>query len=305
MLLNLSVSGVPFCGADIGGFLDNTTPELFVRWLQMAAFTPFFRNHSNLHTIDQEPWAFGPKIESICRRFIELRYQLLPCLYGLFAQAHLRGAPIMRPLFWHYQNDAAAVAAGDQFLLGADLLVAPILRQGATARSVYLPPGVWFDYWSGERHEGGRHILAKAPLEVIPLFVRGGAIMPMGSVRQFVGGQAWETVNLHIWPGGNGVLDWYEDDGQSMRHAAGEFSERRIAVQNIGRGGTIRFSPARGNWRESVKTWRVILRNASRRFSVTVNGQPAASHLDSATRICAFEFPNRREAIRIELSREK
>lgn len=118
MFLNLSISGLAFCGGDIGGFLDNTTPELLLRWFQMATFTPFYRNHTNIKTIDQEPWAFGPKVEAICRRYIELRYQLLPYLYGLFSEAHRNGTPIMRPLFWHYQDDPVATAAGDQFMLG-------------------------------------------------------------------------------------------------------------------------------------------------------------------------------------------
>src|SRR5262249_45592182 len=115
MCLNLGVSGVAFCGSDIGGFLDNATPELLVRWTQMAAFTPLFRNHSNKGTIDQEPWALGPVAEAICRRYIELRYQLLPYLYTLLAEAGRTGTPIMRPMFWHYANDSVAVAAGDQF----------------------------------------------------------------------------------------------------------------------------------------------------------------------------------------------
>src|SRR5207253_2067208 len=111
------VSGVPFCGADVGGFHDSTTGELLARWTQLGAFTPFFRNHSNIGTMDQEPWAFGPKIEAICRQYIELRYQLLPYLYGLFVQAHRHGTPIMRPLFWQFQNDPVALPIHDQFML--------------------------------------------------------------------------------------------------------------------------------------------------------------------------------------------
>src|SRR5262249_42588656 len=147
MLLNLGVSGVPFCGSDVGGFLENCSPELFARWFQFAAFTPFFRNHSNLGTTDQEPWSFGRPVEALCRHYLDLRYQLLPLLYALLAEARATGAPIMRPLFWHYQNDPIAAACGDQFLMGRDVLVAPVLRQGAAARSVYLPNDVWFNFW--------------------------------------------------------------------------------------------------------------------------------------------------------------
>ncbi|MDB6110825.1 MAG: alpha-glucosidase [Pedosphaera sp.] len=301
MFLNLSVSGLPFCGGDIGGFMDNTTPELLVRWLQMATFTPFYRNHSNLGTIDQEPWAFGPKVESICRRYIELRYQLLPYLYGLFVEAHHHGTPIMRPLFWHYQDDAAAVAAGDQFMLGPDLLVAPILRQGATARSVYLPHGNWFNFWTGESHAGGRNILAPAPVDVIPLFVRAGAMLPMSAVQQFVGEKPVETVNLHLWPGAESVLNWHEDDGISMGYAAGELSERQIKAAIGQRGGTLQFSPTKGSRAGDIKTWRVILRGVTRQFRIKLNGRPVASHFDPTTGICAFEFRNSSSAMEIRL----
>ncbi|MDB6017184.1 MAG: alpha-glucosidase [Pedosphaera sp.] len=301
MFLNLSISGLPFCGGDIGGFLDNTTPELLVRWLQMATFTPFYRNHSNIGTIAQEPWAFGSKVESICRRYIELRYQLLPYLYGLFVEAHRFGAPIMRPLFWHYQDDATAVATGDQFLLGRNLLVAPILRQGATARSVYLPRGVWFNFWTGERHEGGQHIVATAPMELIPLFARAGAIVPMSAVQQFVGEKPVDTINLHLWPGAAGALNCYEDDGASMGYTTGDFSQRKIEANFHPRGGTIKFSPVIGNRPGEVKTWRLILRDSSRKFRAQINGRPIATHFDRTTNICVLEFGESPSAMNIRL----
>src|ERR1051326_8858560 len=167
MLLNLGLSGAPFCGADVGGFLGNATGELLARWTQLAAFTPLFRNHSNKGTHRQEPWAFGPRIEATCTRYITLRYQLIPYMYLCFLEAHSTGAPIMRPLLWHYQDDPVAVDTHDEFLVGKDLLVAPIVRQGAVERSVYLPRGLWYDFWTGKAHEGAQHILAKARLETI------------------------------------------------------------------------------------------------------------------------------------------
>jgi len=291
MFLNLSVSGVPFCGGDIGGFIDNTTPELFLRWLQFATFTPFYRNHSNLGTIEQEPWAFGRNTESIARKFIELRYQLLPYLYGLFAQAHREGTPIMRPLFWHYQNDPVAVAASDQFLLGENLLIAPILRQGATARSVYLPRGVWFDFWSGQKSAGGQHVIAHAPLETIPIFVRAGAIVPMLAVQQFVGEKMPDVVNLHCWPGA-GELDWYEDDGQSLAFAAGEFSRRKIKSRWGEKGGTLRLGTTVGSFPSQAKNWRVVLRGIGGKFSVQADGKNLRSRFDPATQVGSFEVSN-------------
>jgi alpha-glucosidase len=299
MLLNLGVSGVPFCGADVGGFHGNTTGELLARWTELAAFTPFFRNHSNLGTIDQEPWAFGARIEAICRRYIELRYQFLPYFYSLFVEAHPRGAPIMRPLYWHYPNDAAAAASGDQFLLGADLLVAPILRQGATARSVYLPAGIWFDFWTGEGLRGGRHVLADAPLDRLPLFVRAGAILPAIPVQQFVGERAMREANLHIWPSNSGRLPWYEDDGVSLGWLRGECSERVISFVTHKHTTHCQFASVQGAFPTAVRRWRIQLRNVSRPVHPRIDGRAIPVTFHQEWRLCSFEFANRAEAFEV------
>ncbi len=298
MCLNLGLSGLAFCGSDVGGFMDNTSPELLARWTQMAAFTPFFRNHSNNRTIDQEPWALGTRTEQVCRRYIELRYQLLPYLYSLFIAAHRTGAPIIRPLLWHYQDDPIAVAAGDQFLLGPNLLVAPVLRQGAVARSVYLPRGAWYDFWIGQRYEGARHVVAEAPLEIIPLFVHAGAIVPFGPVQQYVGENEPGTVNLHVWPGAPGKLNWYEDDGFSMSYTTGNFHEREVTF-TPGRSGVLRLGAAKGAYASRVRTWRVILRETERRRGAVVNGRKVAVRFDAGARLLALEIPNSAEPLTI------
>jgi alpha-glucosidase len=300
MLLNLGVSGLAFCGSDVGGFLDHCTPELLARWTQMAAFTPFFRNHSNRGTVDQEPWAFGPETEAICRRYIELRYQLLPYLYGLFVEAHGRGTPIMRPMFWHYQDDPVAVATGDQFLLGSDLLVAPILRQGSVARSVYLPAGVWFNFWTGERLVGPQHIVAHAPLDTLPLFVRGGAVIPMAPLQQYAGQRPLDTINLHLWPGTPCVLPWYEDDGNSLAYEYGGFHERDLVCSSGLLRGSLQFRPASGKFPSAVKRWRVLLRAASHRYRIKINGGTVQGRFNPTTAVCAFEFPNTAAAIDVQ-----
>ena len=178
--LNLSLSGVAFCGPDVGGFSWNCTGELLARWTQAGAFFPFFRNHSAQGTRRQEPWTFGPEVEAICKQYITLRYQLLPYLYGLFLEAARDGAPIMRPLFWEFPDDRPGYAIDDQFLLGPALLVAPVLRQAARQRAVWLPSGAdWYDFWTKQKHAGGQSITAPAPLETMPLFVRAGTILPL------------------------------------------------------------------------------------------------------------------------------
>ena len=292
LLLNLSLSGVAFCGCDTGGFLDDASGELLARWTQLAAFTPFFRNHSNLGTRAQEPWAFGPHIEAICRQYIELRYQLHPYLYGLFAEAHRHGTPIMRPLAWHWQNDPVAVATADQFMLGASLLVAPILRPAATARAVYLPVGNWFDFWTGRAYRGPQQVLAAADLPTLPLFVRAGTILPLAALRQHLSGPPPEVINLHLWPGAPGELLWHEDDGLSQAYTTGGCLERRVTFRPRRRGGVLELSPVVGGYASPVRRWRILLRATERPYRVAVNGRRQAGRFDPETRLFAFETPN-------------
>jgi len=300
MLLNLSLSGVAFCGADVGGFLDNCTGELLARWTQMAAFTPFFRNHANNDSRPQEPWAFGPSVEARCRDAIALRYQLLPYLNCLFAEAHRTGTPILRPLLWHHPNDPAAVACEDQFLLGESLLVAPILRPEARVRSVYLPVGQWFDFWSGGLYDGGQHVLIEAVPEHIPVFVRGGSVVPTGAPRQFISGEADPVMNLHVWPHGRSAFTWQEDDGESLGYERGELAMRTIEFVDRGPRRELVLGTTQGAWPSRVKTWRIVLRSARRAYRVWVNGSRVEAGFEPELGVCLFEVVNAPGELRIK-----
>jgi len=290
MLLNLSVSGVPFCGCDAGGFLDNCTPELFVRWMQCAAFMPFFRSHTNLGTIDQEPWSFGPEAEAIVRHYIELRYQLMPCLYSLFAEASRSSTPIIRPLFWHYADDLTAVDTSDQFLLGRDLMVAPILKQGGVARCVYLPDGEWHDFWGGEKLAGRQHLVAPAPLQFLPLFVRAGATIPFGDAQQFAGEKPLKTVTLHHWLGGAGSFDFYDDDGASMGFENGDFMCRSVLTASSDSGGKLIMAKPAGNYRSPITRWRIVLHGLKAKPRFKLNGKRIATLTDPKTGLPSCEW---------------
>src|SRR5713226_5497952 len=185
MCLNIGMSGVPFVGVDIGGFWNASNGELLVRFAQLAALLPFCRNHNAQNQPDQEPWVFGEPYESAYRTAIELRYRLMPYLYTLFHAAATSGAPIMRPLYYHYPQDEQACDIESEFLLGDSLLSAPIFDQGATSRSVYLPAGSWFDYWTGEEYPGAGWSEVPAPLERWPLLVRGNTIIPGGPLMHY------------------------------------------------------------------------------------------------------------------------
>jgi alpha-glucosidase len=208
----------------------------------------------------------------------------------------------MRPLFWRYQNDPVAVACADQFLLGDDLLVAPVLRAGAVARSVYLPNDVWYDFWTGERFEGGDHVLADAPLDRIPLFVRAGALIPMGRERQSIGpGDDEGQVQLHVWPGHSGALEWYEDDGTTMQHESGRFHRRSVTNTGRGRRQTLRFGKSAGQFESRVRSWRLVVWNATAKSKVKVDGK--ALELDvSEEGLLKADIPNGPAAFTVEIT---
>jgi alpha-glucosidase len=230
MFQSLGLSGEPFVGADAGGFIGRTDAELLTRWYQIAFLTPFCRNHAQRDAYDHEPWRFGAYYEGIIRKYLKLRYRFLPFLYTALEEAHRTGVPIFRPLLLNYQNDANTLAIDDEFMVGSDLLVAPILKPGSTGRLVYLPEGAWFDYWTGRQTAGGRMIHVDAPLETVPLYVRGGAIIPMGPEMNYVGEKASDPLTFEIYPDaqGNARTSLYEDDGVSPAYRNGV--ERRTSV---------------------------------------------------------------------------
>ena len=260
LCLGMGISGVPLVGTDIGGFGGDCDDELLARWTQMGALMPFCRNHSAWNTIPQEPWARGPRVEAVCREYIRLRYRLLPFLYNLFVEAHRTGLPAMRPLFLEYPQDAATYHLADQFLLGRDLLVAPVYQPGATHRLVYLPAGTWIDYWTGSCLPGPRWLAAEAPLERLPIYVRGGAIIPLHPVRSHVGPQPPGELILELYPhaedgraddagAATSHLDFYEDDGHSNDYLRGICSVTHVRAVYHPRGLQIEVGDPEGSYR--------------------------------------------------------
>ena len=243
MLLNLGLSGVPFVGADAGGFQDNASPELFARWFQYASMTPFFRCHSADGTRRHEPWAFGAEIEAACRKAAIQRYELMPYLYRCFHEAALTGAPVMRPLFWEFDDDQESFRINDQFLLGPSLLVAPVIQPGAGARAVYLPPGEWECRETGARYRGPRYILADSPLDVLPVYVRCPSVIPAACSHAHTGSACWDPLILHAYVIENEnqeiPCEVYEDDGYSLAYRRGAYRITRWTFSMDG-GGALR-----------------------------------------------------------------
>ena len=264
--LNHSLSLSPYWGSDIGGFYPNEelTAELYIRWFQFAAFTPSFRAHGRTWWT-RLPWGWGldemgPEehrtnplaselnnraIEGIARKYAELRYRLLPYNYALAWQARNTGLPLMRALWLHYPQDAAAAAIGTEYLWGRDLLVAPVVRPGTMVREVYLPRGLWYDWWSGEQQPGGGTVTRVVDLETMPLYVRAGAIIPLDPVRQYISQEVSEPTELRVFRGSDGEFTLYDDDGTTLNYLEGRATLTRVSWNDDA--ATLTIAPEHGD----------------------------------------------------------
>jgi len=247
--LNFTASGMPYWDTDIAGFFSPAIPadyhaahkplidgsdvrgtignyedypELFVRWFEWGSFQPVMRAHGE--RTHNEVWSYGKQAEPILAKYLKLRYQLLPYTYSVAHRSYQTGAPYMRALFMDFPNDAKAADIPDEYMYGPAFLVAPVTEQGATHRTVYLPAGYdWYNYWTNERLHGGETILADAPIDRLPLFVKAGSIVPLGSSVQSA--QQRQTIaSLRVYPGANGAFTLFQDDGSTYAYETSDGS---------------------------------------------------------------------------------
>ena len=249
VMLNLSISGQPFVGTDIGGFVGSPDGELYARWLQLGVFSPLMRTHTEWGSKDQEPWSYGPTYENINKATIELRYKLLPYIYDAMAQASATGVPPMRPLAFEYPDVVGFLTEGTQFMFGDDLLIAPVLWPGATNREVRLPKGGWYDYWSGKKYEGNTSVTVGAPINRIPIFVKAGAILPMQQVLQYSDQAPIDPLTLTFYPTDSSSSEYYEDDGHSFAYEKGEYLKRVFGQKKTERSMEILIGRVEGSYR--------------------------------------------------------
>ena len=201
----------------IGNYEDY--PELFVRWFEWGAFQPVMRVHGERD--HNEVWSYGKRAEPILAKYLKLRYQLLPYTYSVAYRSYQTGAPYMRALFMDFPEDPKVADIPDEYMYGPAFLVAPVTDQGATRRAVYLPAGCdWYNYWTNERLHGGQTIMADAPIETLPLFVRAGSIVPLGSEVESTR-QPQTIASVRVYPGANGDFTLFQDDGTTYKYANG------------------------------------------------------------------------------------
>ena len=231
-LCSLGMCGMSMVGTDIGGFLRDTTPELLVRWVEAALFSPVFRNHCDKPSRRQEPWQFDEKTLDIYRKFVKLHYSFIPYIYDLLFEGEKTGLAVMRSLALHYEDDPIALGCDSQYLVGENLLCAPVLEHKETTRQVYLPRGEWYDFFTGKKFKGARHIVAKAPLDFLPLYAKSGAIIPLYPDIQSTDEKV-DSLTLKIFPG-NGKYIHYEDDGESFDYRDGAYNSYEFTIDEKG-----------------------------------------------------------------------
>lgn len=229
MNANLGISGFSFVGNDVSGFGLDSSEELFIRWMEMGPFIPIFRNHSNMYTRRQEPWAFGPRAEKIAKKSIELRYELLPYIYDLYYISHKEGLPIFRPMIMEYEKDMNLLNMREQFMLGENMIVAPVLYEGERSKTVYLPKGSWFNYFTREKLQGGKWYKLPCELDEILVFVKEGAIIPTYNKKFRNVKERPKNILLKVF-GENAKGFHYNDDGHTMEYLEGKYTYMDIKV---------------------------------------------------------------------------
>ena len=234
--LDFSASGLPYWTTDAGGFFrpgagqytDPAYLERFLRWLEFSTFTPLMRVHG--YQTDTEFWHFGPQVESVARKYLDLRYQMFPYLYSEAAAVTMRGSTLLRPLVMDFASDPKALQQNYEFMFGHELLVAPVIGPSTVRMSVYLPqsPYGWFNFWTGEHVPGGETRITDAKLDQIPLFVPAGSILPFGSKEQYISEKPSDPIELRIYPGADATFTLYEDEGTNYNYEQGAFSSIQL-----------------------------------------------------------------------------
>ncbi|MEO9869439.1 glycoside hydrolase family 31 protein [Ekhidna sp.] len=259
MVNSLGLSGVPFSGYDVGGFAGNGQSNLFARWIQVGAFSPFFRGHSMINSHDSEPWSYGEEVEEISKNYIRLRYKLLPYIYGAFLRASETGIPITKSLCIDYTQDAKIYESDyeNQYLFGESILVAPLASDQRYGK-VYLPAGEWYEFFTDEKLKGGNEMIREYALEHLPLFIKASSIIPVYSDVTLNSKDIGENLELHIYKGSeSNQVEYYEDDGVSHDNENGAYHRRKIHFNP--EGNSIKILKAQGDYKSKIKNLKIVL----------------------------------------------
>lgn len=282
--LNFSISGIPYWSADIGGFFggdpkDPEYAELFTRWYQFAVFNPMFRVHGT--GAGKEPWAFDLATRTRLKDYATLRYRLLPYIYSTSWEVTSRAGTMMRPLVMDFRLDPVALAIRDQYMFGRALLVSPVVQQHADVRTVYLPQGTWYDFWTGTKIIGGKFIAAKAGIDTIPVHVRAGTILPLGPELSYADQQSATPLELRVYPGRDGSFELYDDEGDGNAYEHGARATIRLAWDDARR--TLNIGAREGNFPGMArsKAMRIVCAVGRESAPVEYTGSPLSVMMDA------------------------
>jgi alpha-glucosidase len=308
MIQNIGVSGYPIVGADIGGYKGSPQPDLLTKWLELGAFNPIYRDHTEKGTADQEPWVHGPEHEAIRKRYIEERYRLLPYIYTSMEETTRDGLPLMRPMFLEYPEQEPLVTEGDwansQYLFGHDLLVAPEPYEFVQEYRTMLPAGnLWYDYWTGKQLQPGT-IKVKPALDTLHVYVRGGAIIPRQPLVQTTAEKPQGSLDLRVYPDRTCQGSLYMDDGLSFDYAKGKYLRVDYSCEAYEDALRLNISPPKGSftpWFSQIQT--TIYGVKQQPKTVTLNGGPlSAASYDASSQSLRLQFPNPSQGAELRLT---
>jgi alpha-glucosidase (family GH31 glycosyl hydrolase) len=244
--LNIGLSGVGHWAHCMGGFEHPADPELYIRWVQFGMFSPVALVFGMDHPGYKEPWNYGDDALRNFKKYDSLRYQLLPYIYSNAYQTYKTGKPLMQALVLNYQDDENVYEIGDQYLFGNDLMVCPVTTKGAQTRTVYLPEGEWYDWWTGKKYSGKQYIHVVTPLDSLPIFAKAGAIIPMQPAMKYVGEKPVDVITLDVFPGDSSSFELYEDDGTSLNYQQNEFALTKITSKRVAKRLTLKIEKPEG-----------------------------------------------------------
>ncbi|HKI44873.1 MAG TPA: glycoside hydrolase family 31 protein [Balneolales bacterium] len=313
MVMSLGLAGVPDAGFDIGGFNGSPTGQMYMRFLQIGIFMPFCRTHTSIDTRRQEPWSYGQMYEYINKKMIQLRYKLLPVLYTSFYEHTVNGSPIIRPLSWDYQSNQKVWGIDNQFMFGDHMMVAPVVDKDANQRTLYLPKGTWYQFFTNKKYEGDQTITVNAPIDAVnvydkvfthpyaglPLFVQAGAVIPMQEVQQYVGQKDITNMNLRVYDGASRKSELYEDDGHSQNYRNGDYRLTTFSTESSAKELSVKVAMD-GKYEGGAKTftWEVYGID-EKPAEVKIDGKGIDFTYDEATHTVSFKTDARPMSVEI------
>lgn len=301
MPVNIGLSGQPFIGSDVGGFMNGEpSNEMYIRWMQLGSFTPFFRGHSSIDTKAREPWAFNEFTEENARQAIQLRYKLLPFWYNEFFNSSKTGLPIMRAMFLNYQDDQNCynLDAQYQFMIGENLLVAPVVTSTDKTKKFYLPKGKWYDWMNNKVETGGEYKIIEVPINKIPLFIKEGGMIPMQEVQNYVGEKNIEQLELVIFPSQKSTFSLYEDDGITYEYEKGIYSVTNFTCESAQNKLTFSVSKEKNSYNPNRKYYMLTILNSEQPkeiYSDKIENKSIETNYDSSKKILKIKVPDKTE----------